>query len=149
MDFDLPPHLDALAKEAAELAAEWAARRPFPEDGWLIGHDLYVWSPKGFFTGSPTTPGSILLGYHFERADVSCKNCTGGSFGLFNRNRILLNEWGLAYFFAPRMSVLGSIMWYDASNLPATAMNNLGFGNRDPRKGGDWVDGSITLRVSF
>ncbi|HEY1235217.1 MAG TPA: hypothetical protein VGH22_17700, partial [Candidatus Binatia bacterium] len=27
--------------------------------GWLIGDDLYVWSPKGFLTGSSTTPGSI------------------------------------------------------------------------------------------
>ena len=24
---------------------------------FLIGHDLYLWSPKGFLTGSATTPG--------------------------------------------------------------------------------------------
>ena len=30
----------------------------------------FVWSPKGFLTGSPTTPGSILVGYHFERNDL-------------------------------------------------------------------------------
>jgi hypothetical protein len=29
---------------------------------FLIGHDLYVWSPKGFLTGSATTPRSILIG---------------------------------------------------------------------------------------
>ena len=28
---------------------------------FLIGHDLFLWSPKGFFTGSPNTPGSILV----------------------------------------------------------------------------------------
>jgi hypothetical protein len=116
---------------------------------FLIGHDLFIWSPKGFLTGSATTPGSILLGYHFERNDLSCGSCTGGHFGDFHRNRVILNEWGIAYFFAPRMSVLGTVYWTDASNLPTTARTNLGFGNRDPRKGGDWVDGSLTLRVDF
>ena len=32
---------------------------------WLIGHDLFAWSPKGFLTGSANTPGSILVGTHF------------------------------------------------------------------------------------
>ena len=43
---------------------------------FLIGHDLYVWSPKGFLTGSATTPGSILTGTHFERVDMSL-GCAG------------------------------------------------------------------------
>ena len=115
---------------------------------FLIGHDLFIWSPKGFLTGSATTPGSILLGYHFERNDLACDNCTGGHFGDFHRNRIILNEFGLAYFFAARMSVLASVLWYDASNLPAAAQTNLGI-NRSPGRGGDWVDGSLTLRVNF
>ena len=61
---------------------------------FLIGHDLYVWSPKGFLTGSSTTPGSILAGTHFERVDMSttCETggCVGGHLGQFHRNRILL-----------------------------------------------------------
>ena len=40
---------------------------------FLIGHDLYLWSPKGFLTGSANTPGSILVGTHFERTDVSLR----------------------------------------------------------------------------
>ena len=46
---------------------------------FLIGHDLYLWSPKGFLTGSSTTAGSILVGYHFERTDyvVGCNGGTG------------------------------------------------------------------------
>ena len=84
---------------------------------FLIGHDLFLWSPKGFLTGSPTTTGSILVGYSFERNDLSCDTCTGGHFSQFHRNRIILNQWGLAYFFAPRMSVLTNILWYNASNL--------------------------------
>jgi hypothetical protein len=117
---------------------------------FLIGHDLFLWSPKGFLTGSPTTPGSILIGYSFERNDLSCNSCTGGHFADFHRNRIILNQWGIAYFFAPRMSVLANILWYNASNLPSTAQTNLGI--RDTAvagKGGEWVDGSLTLRVNF
>ena len=142
--------LDSEDKATDSASANTGANKK--AKNFLIGHDLFIWSPKGFLTGSATTAGSILLGYHFERNDLSCGSCTGGHFGgatPFSRNRIILNEWGLAYFFAPRMSVLGSVLWYDASNLPAAARTNLGFGSRDPRKGGDWVDGSVTLRVSF
>jgi hypothetical protein len=117
---------------------------------FLIGHDLFIWSPKGFLTGSPTTAGSILLGYSFERNDLSCNACTGTHFGDFHRNRIILNQWGIAYFFAPRMSVLANVLWYDASNLPVAAQRNLGIrGTGVPGRGGDWVDGSLTLRVNF
>jgi hypothetical protein len=34
---------------------------------FLIGHELFLWSPKGFLTGSANTAGSILVGTHFER----------------------------------------------------------------------------------
>ncbi|HEY7219885.1 MAG TPA: hypothetical protein VH985_15975, partial [Candidatus Binatia bacterium] len=39
---------------------------------FLIGHDLFLWSPKGFLTGSATTVNSVLIGTHFERVDMSC-----------------------------------------------------------------------------
>src|SRR5262249_26356503 len=39
MDFALPDELTALQDEATELACEWAARTPFPEDSWMVGHD--------------------------------------------------------------------------------------------------------------
>jgi len=123
---------------------------------FLIGHDLFLWSPKGFLTGSPTTTGSILVGYSFERNDVSCDTCTGGHFSQFHRNRVILNQWGIAYFFAPRMSVLANLLWYNASNLRTGAGNacaNLGVcnsaGTGRPGKNGDWLDGSLTLRVNF
>ncbi|HEY0725112.1 MAG TPA: hypothetical protein VGD41_14165, partial [Pyrinomonadaceae bacterium] len=99
---------------------------------FLIGHDLYAWSPKGFLTGSATTPGSILVGTHFERTDISV-DCNGSS-GItcatasgttsttallrqFHRSRILLREWDLWYVIAPRMNVGVNWLWYDASNL--------------------------------
>jgi hypothetical protein len=138
---------------------------------FLIGHDLFLWSPKGFLTGSATTPNSILVGQHFERVDMSCgdhanvagatgRNCTGGHFAQFHRNRILLREWDLWYVIAPRMNVGINVLWYDASNLRNglhNAAHNLGIcdppatpatGCRNG-KGGDWVTGMLNWRYSF
>ncbi len=73
---------------------------------FLIGHDLYVWSPKGWLTGSATTPNSILFGTHFERNDVECEGCRASiNSGQFHRNTILLREWDLFYVLAPRMNI--------------------------------------------
>jgi hypothetical protein len=118
---------------------------------FLIGHDLFLWSPKGFLTGSSNTPGSILFGQHFERTDAECDTASGiRTFGTgvadnavcnritlsattsqseFKRNRILLREWDLWYFIAPRASVGLNFMWYDASNLPTGFSSGSGFTN--------------------
>jgi hypothetical protein len=123
---------------------------------FLLAHDLYVWSPKGFLTGSAETPGSILLGQHFERTDVDCGGplqCTGGQFG---RNRVLLREWDLWYVLMSRMSVGAAWMWYDASNL-RTGVNQAGsnlnvFSQRCTTcfgQGGNWLDFSVTWRYQF
>jgi hypothetical protein len=134
---------------------------------FLIGHDLYLWSPKGFFTGSPDTAGSILFGTHFERTDVSCSSlseCNNG--GQFKRDRILLREWDLWYFLAPRMSVGATWWWYDASNIRAAASSstsdiqssnnvqrNLGCVGTDSagKKGAgcNWLDFAITYRYQW
>jgi hypothetical protein len=131
---------------------------------FLIGHDLFLWSPKGFLTGSANTPGSILLGTHFERTDVSCVTaalCSSINGGQFHRNRLLLREWDLFYFVAPRMSIGTHIIWYDASNLQNgrnNAAHNLGVCDT-PRVtaatgcrsgiGGDWVDVMLNFRYTF
>jgi hypothetical protein len=131
---------------------------------FLIGHDLFVWSPKGFLTGSANTTGSVLLGTHFERTDVSCTTaarCSGINNGQFHRDRVLLREWDIYYFVAPRMSIGASLLWYDASNLNNLfnqAGNNLGICNRIGTTtatncrsgvGGDWVDGQLNFRYQF
>jgi hypothetical protein len=130
---------------------------------FLFGHDLYVWSPKGFLTGSAETPGSILFGQHFERDNVFCGgngqsatqpfSCVGAQ---FNRNRVLLREWDLWYVLMSRMSVGAAWMWYDSSNL-RTGVNqagpNLGvFSQRCTTcagRGGEWLDFSVTWRYQF
>ena len=30
---------------------------------FLIAHDMFLWSPKGFLTGDSTIPGSVLIGH--------------------------------------------------------------------------------------
>jgi hypothetical protein len=119
---------------------------------FLIGHDLYLWSPKGWLTGSPNTPGTVLVGTHFERNDISCATprCGNINGGQFHRGTYLVREWDLWYFIAPRMSIGGGIQWYDASNLTTTVQKNLGINkNGSPGDGGDWLGGSINYRYQF
>jgi hypothetical protein len=135
---------------------------------WLIGHDLFLWSPKGFLTGSASTTGSVLVGQHFERTDVSIDcgrgsgyTCVGGHLPQFHRDRVLLREWDLWYFVAPRMSIGASWLWYDVSNLDNRVNNvgqNLGLCTRNATAtatncrsgaGGDWVDVFLNWRYQF
>jgi hypothetical protein len=119
---------------------------------FLIGHDLFLWSPKGFLTGSVNTPGSIYVGTHFERNDLSCATprCGPINGGQFHRGTYILREWDLWYFIAPRMSIGGSILWYDASNLTTTVQRNLGIRhNGSPGQGGSWLDGNLNWRYQF
>lgn len=141
---------------------------------FLIGHDLYAYSPKGFLTGSATETGSVLLGTHFERVDMSCgerlKTCStagvsGSTPNNYRRNRVLLREGDLWYVIAPRMNVGMSILWYDASNLKntvGTAGYNLGLCKRTSPAGspgsetncragggGDWTDVMLNWRYTF
>jgi len=122
---------------------------------FLIAHDIFVWSPKGFLTGSSNTPGSILFGTHFERDNFKCDNCPATiNNGQFHRERVLLREWDLWYFIAPAMSVGTNILWYDASNLTAgpgaTAQNQI-FTKANGRRGdgGDWVNVILAWRYAF
>jgi hypothetical protein len=119
---------------------------------FMIGHDLFLWSPKGFLTGSANTPGSILVGTHFERTDVSCDTprCPAINGGQFHRGTYVIREWDLWYFIAPRMSIGGSLLWYDASNLTTTVQRNLGVKhNGRVGGGGSWTDGNLNWRYQF
>ena len=120
---------------------------------FLIGHDLFIWSPKGFLTGSANTPGSILLGQHFERNSMRCNNCPTINGGQFHRTRVLLREWDIWYFIAPRMSVGANFRWYDASNLRTGAGQTqdqiFNKANARPGAGGDWVNVTLNWRYTF
>ena len=121
---------------------------------FMIGHDLFLWSPKGWLTGSANTPGSVLVGTHFERTDVSCEvpRCPNnqGTLAQFHRGTYIVREWDLWYFLAPRMSIGGGITWWDASNLTTTVQRRLGVRhNGSPGQGGSWTAGNINYRYQF
>jgi hypothetical protein len=146
-------------------------------NNFLLGHDLFIWSPKGFLTGSSSEPGSILLGTHFERTDLSCPTdaCNNGTNPItgdpqFKRNRILLREWNIWYFLMNRMSIGATWAWFDAANVRVAQNTGTGSGGiqgsnnvsrnlgctsshqkslETPGKGCDWVDFSITWRYQF
>src|SRR5262245_20013876 len=85
-----------------------------------IGHQVFVWSPKGFFTGSPSTPGSLMLSYNYEHGIMSCgrigntdhgsgdggghcENATGS--GEFHNQSYVLNQTSLWYWIRPALRV--------------------------------------------
>src|SRR4029453_6818207 len=119
---------------------------------FMIGHDLFLWSPKGWLTGTANTPGSVLVGTHFERTDVSCDTARRPAIngGQFHRGSYVIREWDLWYFIAPRMSIGGHLLWYDASNLTTTVQRNLGVKhNGRVGGGGSWTDGNLNWRYQF
>ena len=120
-------------------------------DSWLIGHDLFLWSPKGFLTGSANTAGSVLFGTHFERVNMSCDGCPANiNAGQYHRNSVILREWDLWYFMAPRMSIGASWLWYDAKNLTTAVQRNLDIRNNPVAgRGGEWWDMFLNWRYTF
>jgi hypothetical protein len=126
---------------------------------WLIALDQYIWSPKGWLTGSPNIVGSILFGTHFERNQLWCDpgsqrnpTCLSQNDGQYHRNMVLLREWDLWYFVAPQMSFGVNFMWYDAKNLTTgPGSNQEAIFGRSGREGsgGDWVNVLLNWRYQF
>jgi len=124
---------------------------------WKLINELFLWSPKGFLTGSVNTPNSLLMGWSFERAEAECgrPNCdetatAGGA--EFRRNRVLVRELDFSYFFRPSLNLLLGWRWYDASNVPTTSQVALGCKRNSattPGKDCDWNDVVLRLRWAF
>jgi hypothetical protein len=79
--------------------------------GFTIDNQIFVWSPKGFLTGSQTTPNSIMLSFGFERADMNCGRACDASpgTGSFHSQTVLNRETALWYWLQPS---LGVGMWW-------------------------------------
>ncbi|MGH7825636.1 MAG: hypothetical protein ACREQ7_10745 [Candidatus Binatia bacterium] len=117
---------------------------------WFIGHELYVWSPKGFLTGSASTPGSILLGTHFERSDGRCGNGACENDGQYNDNHMTMNSVGLYYFIQRGIRV--GVHWnhYRAPNITSDVQEELSI--RDvgvPGRGGSWDNVFVVFGWEF
>ena len=123
---------------------------------WLIALDQYIWSPKGWLTGSPNQAGSILFGTHFEQDNVWCNRsspgCLAQNSGQFHRNTVLVREWDLWYFIAPAMSMGAHFVWYNANNLVSgnpSPTRAIFARNGSPGQGGDWVNVILNWRYTW
>ncbi|MGH8546161.1 MAG: hypothetical protein ACREX3_21570 [Gammaproteobacteria bacterium] len=116
---------------------------------WYIGHQLYVWSPKGFLTGSTSTPGSILLGTHFERSDGKCGS-TCNNDDEYNDNHMTMNSVGLYYFIQRGIRV--GVHWnhYRADNITAAVQEDLDIRSVGvPGRGGSWDNVFVVFGWEF
>jgi hypothetical protein len=99
--------------------------------GWTIDHQLMVWSPKGFLTGSQTTPHTIMASWGFERGDMNCgRGCDAspGS-GDFHSNTVLNRETALWWWIAPSLGVGTWWHYWTASNTPVRTQVAVGCKN--------------------
>ena len=120
---------------------------------WHIWHELFLWSPKGPFTGSSSTVGSVQAGWGFGRADADCgegSDCAPGS-GSFNSNHLLARELGLYYYIRPAMRVGVNWYWYSSANTPLTVQQAIGCTTAatDPGKSCDWHTINLVLNANF
>jgi hypothetical protein len=91
--------------------------------GWTLDNQVFLWSPKGFFTGSQTTPNSIMFSFGFERADMNCgRGCDAspGGGAAFHSQTVLNREAALWYWLQPS---LGVGMWYHRWTTANTPIN--------------------------
>jgi hypothetical protein len=103
------------------------AFRGVQADGFVLANELYLFSPKGAFTGSATTPGSWLLGFAFSRYNMDCGSgdCAPGA-GSFTKMRLLQRELNLWYTVAAGLRVGMQWNWWDSSNTPLTVQRAVG-----------------------
>lgn len=117
---------------------------------FYIGHRLYLWSPKGFLTGSNSTPGTVMVGTHFERSDARCSLSTCNNQGDFTRNHVTIVSAHVSYWIQRGMRV--GVHWnhYDAANIRRSVQPELGISNPGVRgKGGDWDNVMIIFGWEF
>jgi hypothetical protein len=89
--------------------------------GWTIDHQLMLWSPKGFFTGSQTTPNTVQVSFGFERAMMDCGNACDASPGggaAYHHQQVTNREVALWYWLRPSLGVGMWWHWWTTSNTP-------------------------------
>jgi len=121
---------------------------------WRIGNEFFLWSPKGLLTGGAYQPGTVQLGWGFQRAWANCgkfKECDPDQAD-FNNIRLLKRELDLWYYWNA-FSRIGVIWnWWDADNTPRNLQDAVGCvdnANRSVGKGCDWHSINIALQVYF
>ena len=99
--------------------------------GFTFDHQLMVWSPKGFLTGSQTTPNTVMLSFGFERADMNCgRGCDASpGTGSFHSQTILNRETALWYWFQPSLGV--GMWWHHWSTANTPYRTQVAVGCKD------------------
>ncbi len=121
---------------------------------WRIGHELFLWSPKGLLTGSASTPHSLQLGWSFERSQADCgtgSDCSPGA-GAFSRNHLLNRDLELWYFLQRNIRMGIWWWWYHSDNTPTGVQTQVGCKNHnatDPGKDCSWHTVNLGLQASF
>jgi hypothetical protein len=132
--------------------------------GWEVSQQIFLWSPKGFLTGSPSTPGSLLLGFAFERGDAQCglpgcseahDTVTAGN--SVSRITILNREIGLWYWVRRGLSIGTWAHLWHASNTPVNTQVAVGCkGDIDGAESGkgsgrgcDWWSWNLGMRYTW
>jgi hypothetical protein len=122
--------------------------------GFVIANELYLWSPKGAFTGSATTPGSVLAGWAFSRHNAYCgtgSDCAPGA-GAYDSVRLLQRELDLWYTVRAGLRVGVQWNWWDSSNTPLSVQNAVGCSNNtasDVGKSCDWHTVNATVAFNW
>jgi hypothetical protein len=88
--------------------------------GFTVDHQLFLWSPKGLFTGSQTTPHSIMFSVGFERADMDCgAGCDASpEAGAYHSNTVINREAALWWWIRPSFGLGTWAHWWTAANTP-------------------------------
>jgi hypothetical protein len=122
---------------------------------WGLTNELFLWSPKGFLTGSSRTPHSVLIGLSFKRSDMDCgsgADCTPGT-STSSRGHLTKRELDVWYFLRPGLSVGAWWNWWDTPNMPTTLQRDVGCvssrANESVGKSCDWHSVNVGLRANF
>jgi len=91
---------------------------------WRIGHELFVWSPKGLLTGGAYQPGTVQMGWGFQRAVAHCggsqltaQDCDPANKD-YNNIRLLKRELDVWYYWNSFSRIGFFWNWWDADNVP-------------------------------
>jgi len=99
--------------------------------GFTLDHQIFLWSPKGFLTGSQTTPNSVMMSFGFERADMNCgRGCDASpSTGSFHSQTVLNREAALWYWLQPSLGVGMWWHYWTTANTPIRSQVAVGCAN--------------------
>jgi hypothetical protein len=121
-----------------------------------IANQIYLWSPKGFLTGSASTAGSLQLGATFERADARC-GVRGACLADASRVSFSNREVALFYLIRERLRVGTWWNWYESTNTPIRTQMAVACKKNEVealagKAGGrscDWHSINLALQVQF